>query len=314
VIHVDDIVATGSHNCLQHLISVLKKNFELSGHNGVKTYTGLTVSQKNNVTVLNSSIYIRNTLKKFKATVKVARIPALDSIEPRDPENEPQASTKFMQELCGSLLWLSRLYRPDITFAVNDLCRSMHDPSDRSVAAGLHILAYLNGTIDYGLRIVPSSNLLLQVYCDASMHRIGVDTAIGSVAVFINSTPLYWSSSKFKRVMLNIYLAELASALDAAREAVYFRKFLAEIGISSYAPTTIYCDNDAVVKFAHRVGLTDEDRHLDHKFFAIREMQSDLVVNFVHIPTAENAADILTKPLQYPAFSRLREMFHLSHA
>ena len=52
-------------------------------------------------------------------------------------------------QMIGSLMYLVNM-RPDICFAVNTLSQFLTDP--RHLIAAKHILRYLRGTIDYGLK------------------------------------------------------------------------------------------------------------------------------------------------------------------
>ena len=53
--------------------------------------------------------------------------------------------------MIGSLMYLTNT-RPDIFFAVNTLSQYLTDPRSVHLIAAKHILRYLKGTIDYGLK------------------------------------------------------------------------------------------------------------------------------------------------------------------
>ena len=50
-----------------------------------------------------------------------------------------------------AMMYLTNM-RPDICFAVNTLSQFMTDPRHVHLIAAKHILRYLKGTIDYGLK------------------------------------------------------------------------------------------------------------------------------------------------------------------
>jgi hypothetical protein len=312
IVHVDDIICAGPSNDLDMIITVLQSKFGVTGSRCIKTYTGLTVSASSDgtSTFLSAQSYIQSLLKKFDATAAQARIPLVDEIAPRTDDEELQ-SVKYMQQVCGALQWISRLYRLDITFAVNEVCRHAHNPAERHITAATHILNYLNATPNFGLKIVKSPHLILSVYCDASLQRKGIHPAVGAIVVYINSTPIHWASKRQKRITLTVYDAELSAGLDAAKEALFFRRYLLELGVINPAPVIIYSDNDSVVKFAYRINRNEYDTRLDHKFFYIRQCVTDRLIDFVHVYSEENPSDLLTKPLQYPSFSYLREKLDL---
>ena len=55
------------------------------------------------------------------------------------------------RQMIGSLMYLTNT-RPDICFAVNTLSQYMVDPRQVHLMAAKHVLRYLKGTIDNGLR------------------------------------------------------------------------------------------------------------------------------------------------------------------
>jgi hypothetical protein len=70
------------------------------------------------------------------------------------------------QSLAGALQYLT-FTRPDITYAVQQICLHMHDPRMPHLTALKRLLRYLCGTVDYGLLLHRSSSTELVVYTDA---------------------------------------------------------------------------------------------------------------------------------------------------
>jgi hypothetical protein len=57
--------------------------------------------------------------------------------------------------------------RPDIAYAVQQVCLHMHDPRESHLTAMKRILRYLRGTPDYGLLLRRSRSTDLTVYTNA---------------------------------------------------------------------------------------------------------------------------------------------------
>ena len=57
------------------------------------------------------------------------------------------------RQMIGSLMYLMNT-RPNICFAVNTLSQLVVDPRHVHLITAKHVLRYLKGTIDYGLRYV----------------------------------------------------------------------------------------------------------------------------------------------------------------
>ena len=56
-------------------------------------------------------------------------------------------------QMIGSLMYLTNM-RPEICFVVNTLSQYLTDPRSVHLIAAKHILRYLKGTIDYGLKYI----------------------------------------------------------------------------------------------------------------------------------------------------------------
>ncbi|XP_021321755.1 uncharacterized protein LOC110437601 [Sorghum bicolor] len=70
------------------------------------------------------------------------------------------------RHLAGALQYLT-VTRPDIAFAVQQVCLHMHDPCEPHLALLKCILRYVRGTTSHGLLLRASSNFNITVYSDA---------------------------------------------------------------------------------------------------------------------------------------------------
>ena len=67
-----------------------------------------------------------------------------------DASSKAVDATMYRQ-IIGSLMYPTNM-RPDICFAVNTLSQFLIDPRHVHLIAAKHILRYLMGTVDYGLK------------------------------------------------------------------------------------------------------------------------------------------------------------------
>ena len=70
---------------------------------------------------------------------------------PTTPDEADEMKNIPFREALGSLIWLQVATRPDLTFSVNKLARFSHNPGRAHWNALKHVLAYVKGTIDYGI-------------------------------------------------------------------------------------------------------------------------------------------------------------------
>jgi len=81
-------------------------------------------------------------------------------------DGTPVSDPSDFRSLAGALQYLT-FTRPDISYAVQQVCLHMHDPREPHLAALKRILRYVRGTLHLGLLLRPSTSADLVVYTDA---------------------------------------------------------------------------------------------------------------------------------------------------
>jgi hypothetical protein len=99
--------------------------------------------------------------------------------------------------------------------------------------------------------------------------------------------------------------AEIIAASACAVEVVHFRTLLAEMGLPQ-GVTKLFVDNSGAVELSRDRKSCHRSRHVDRRYFKVRELAYEQHLCVEHIDTKENPADILTKPLIGPAFYKHR--------
>jgi hypothetical protein len=71
--------------------------------------------------------------------------------------------------------------------------------------------------------------------------------------------------------------------------------------------TTIFNDNQSSIKMVHNPIMHENTKHIDIHYHFVRELQETEQVDVKYVPSAQQQADILTKPLGFRKFSEMRE-------
>ena len=87
----------------------------------------------------------------------------------------------------------------------------------------------------------------------------------------------------------------------AACEVLYFRGLLRELG-HELEPTKLYVDNMGAVALSKDAKSCQRSRHIERRHLKVRELVADGEIEVLHIESACNPADLLTKPLERDAF------------
>ncbi|KAI5409218.1 hypothetical protein KIW84_054859 [Lathyrus oleraceus] len=115
----------------------------------------------------------------------------------------------------------------------------------------------------------------------------------------LNGGAVSWKSSKQDTVVDSTTEAEYIAASSAAKEAVWIKKFISELGIvpSIVDPIGLYCDNNGAIAQAKEPRSHQRSKHILRRYHLIREIIDRGDVKICKVPTLDNIADPLTKPL-----------------
>lgn len=116
---------------------------------------------------LSQHNYVADILYRAAMTNCNPCLTPVDTKTKLDPDDgKPVADPTLCRSFDGVLQYLT-FTRPDIAFAVKQVCLFMHDPREAHFLALKRILRYLKGTISHGLQLNKSSFTDLVAYSDA---------------------------------------------------------------------------------------------------------------------------------------------------
>ena len=145
-----------------------------------------------------------------------------------DASSETVDATMYRQ-MIGSLMYLTNM-RPNICFAVNTLSQFLIDPRNVHLIAAKHILRYLRGTVDYGLKYDANQNINLEGYVDSDWAGNAIDRKSTLGCCFsMGLGVMSWFSRNKSCVALSTAKAKYVTACSASCEAVWLRKLLSDI-------------------------------------------------------------------------------------
>lgn len=160
------------------------------------------------------------------------------------------------RELIGSLLYISRRTRRDISFTVSILCLVDQASNIKHWNAAKRVLRYLSGTKGYEIEIGRTGenddshiNDQLVAYCDdnwAGDRRNRASTR--GFILFLNGGIISRSTRKQNCIALSSTEAEYVPLLDCVRNVACIRRILEELGSAcTVSPTILYEDNQSCI-------------------------------------------------------------------
>jgi len=226
-------------------------------------------------------------------------------------DGPPVSDPTYFRSLAGALQYLT-FTRPDISYAVQQVCLHMHDPREPHLAALKRILRYVRGTLHMGLLVRPSTALDLVVYSDADWAGCP-DTrkSTSGYAVFLGDNLVSWSSKRQNTVSRSSAEAEYRAVANAVAEASWLRQLLSELHSPLRKKTLVYCDNISAVYMSSNPIQHQRTKHVEIDLHFVRERVALGDVHVLHVPTTSQFADIFTKGLPSSVFTEFRSSLNV---
>ena len=203
-------------------------------------------------------------------------------------------------QLVGTLMYLAIATRPDIAKAVGVLSRFTAKPGIAHWKAAQHLLRYLKNTMHYKLTYAPdpSQSELFTSYCDAD-HAGNPDNgkSTSGMVIKMGTGAVSWASRLQTIVTLSTTEAEYVSAVSAGQEIIWLRNLFTELGCTLEGPSTLYIDNQSALQVAKNPEHHGRMKHLDLRFYWLRDMVDAGLIRVNYIATEVMPADGLTKLL-----------------
>lgn len=307
-IWVDDgILATKNKETALAIIQHLEQFFEMKSKTA-NLFIGLEITRdrKQKKIFVSQTNYIESLLQKFNmADCHPSSVPADPGSRlsvkdcPTRSGKTPLLSTPYRSAV-GGLMYVAKMTRPDILFAVTTASRFNTDPGKPHWEAVKRVLSYLAGTADHGLRYggTDSANHLVG-FLDSDFAGCEDTRRSTSGLIFmLNGGPISWTSHLQKPVSNSTAEAEYYAAGHASREIAWLRSLLKEIGLEQVEPTPLMCDNNSVIMMVHNPVFHNRTKHIDIKYHYVRQQYQAKNVELLPIPSKDELADMLTKPLR----------------
>ena len=216
----------------------------------------------------------------------------------------PEEHAKY-REIVGAMLYCATVCRPDISVAVGLLSRALEAPTAACLEACMRCLRYLVTTRELGLRWTVGGSTVL---AGASDSDWAVVKSTSGYLFSMCQAAIAFISKKQASIAMSSTEAEIMAASLAALEAVFLRGLLSEMRCEQAEPTVIQVDNQGAIALAKNYISNSRTKHIERRHLKIRELVEEMQVRPEFVPTDENTADILSKPLARDRFQKLRRV------
>lgn len=302
-VHVDDNYIVGVEDVVENLILEVKKEFDIKDLGDTEVYLGLEARTDEEGDIhLTQTKMIEDILQEFN--LKNDPVPYVPHVTKRlEPLHEGEERTTMpYNKLVGSLVYPVRGTHPELAYDLLQLSRQLKNPGDEHYQAGLRALRFLGGASKLALPMkAVNTDRLIEVWVDSD--HVGdkgpESTSIGGYYITIAGVTVAWQSKVAHSTCLSASDAEMIALELAIRKAIALAKLLVDVRVIRETESTIYVneDNHGVIKSLLNPLGTAKLRHLRIKLSWIREAITRGTIKLMSVKSADNGADIFTKPL-----------------
>ena len=315
-IHVDDgLVCSNKTEELSAILQHLDNVFEIRSF-PANRYLGLDISRnraQKEVWISQSHFITKLLEKSGMSSCKPKSVPAdpnarLESKNVPKQIEEKETDMKY-REIVGALMHLTVNTRPEIAFAVNQAAKFCQHPEPAHWNAVKRILAYLAGTVNFGICFRKSKVDTITGYTDADYAGDVQSRRSTTGFVFIlHGGPVSWASKRQTCTSLSTTESEYVAACETSKEAVWLQQLVSEISNKKKeVPIPLFCDNQSAIRLVRNPEFHQRTKHIDVKYHFIRDQQEGGKIDLQYIPSDDQLADVFTKPLAAPRFKILRD-------
>ena len=323
-VFVDDMtLALQSEPAILSFIAQLSQHFKIHDLGPTTQLLGIKIDRdrSNHSISLSQRQYCLDILDRFGMAdckpISTPMEPGLRLSRTQSPQDAQESATMRQTpylSAVGALMYLATTTRPDIAYTVGVLARFNSNPGWAHWLAVKHLLCYIKGTLDYSITYSPdpSQTETFVTFSDVD-HGGCKDTghSTGGYVVKMGTGAVSWSCKLQNVVALSTTEAEYMAAVQAGKEVKWMCNLMHELGISLPGPSTLFLDNQSAISVAKNPEHHGRMKQLDVCYYWLRDAVQEQAMMPIFVPTTQQAADLLTKPLTTPKVREFCQMLGL---
>ncbi|CAN6716049.1 unnamed protein product [Malus baccata var. baccata] len=196
---------------MSKLITKLSTLFSMKDLGALNYFLGVEVKYDGTTMHLCQSKYALDLLSRTKFTeAKPISTPMSSGQKLSAHDGDPFDQPELYRSVVGALQYLT-ITRPDLSYAVNQVCQFMHAPTTVHWMAVKRILRYLKATHSHGLLYKPGT-AHLSAFSDSD-YAGNPDTrhSTDGFCIYLGSNLVSWSSKK-QKTLADIFTKGLSSS------------------------------------------------------------------------------------------------------
>ena len=246
---------------------------------------------------------------------RLSMTPGTPRFTARRLENEEDKVDAKDHETCrsgvGTLLYLMKHSRPDISNPVRELSKTMDAPAPAHLKEMYKLIRFVLSTKDYGLKFELIKSIRKWVLKALSDSDFASDKemriSIFGYVIYFCGIPIAWRSKGMKNVVLSTTEAEYMALSEVVKELKFIVQLLQTMNITVELPITVHVDNVGAIWLSNNRNTGDRTKHIDIRTAFVKEYQEDGKIIIKFVKSEDNEADIFAKNTSSIIYQRHQE-------
>ncbi len=310
-VYVDDLLMMGTDTArVNYLKLKLKELYEIKDLGEIKRFLGMDIVREGTGAMrITQREYIREIVEGAKlgeANTKPTPMVRFGNF-PTVKEGDYLPNITEFKSILGKLQFLATHTRPDIAHAVNYCARYQAAPERIHYKLVQRIIRYLKGTENLGL-VIAAIGTGIAGYADAD-HQQCPETRKSTTGYVVkcNGDTVAWKSTRQRSRGNSTTDSELIAVNACARRCKGLANMWYEIFPEIKEPIRLYQDNTSTIKQTGDATTLGQYKEVDAKDKYVVQLIKNGEATVTYLPTAEQFADPLTKPLETTTYERHRQ-------
>ena len=284
IIYIHDMLIIGKEEAIDDAIRVLQGHFQVKDPTSLEEYLGVQIVQSDDgkKAWLGQPTIIKSLEKQFGEKVAKKKM----TITPGTPGfiggKVDEKTQSMYRSGVGTLLYLTKHSRPDITNPMRELSKSMDGASMAHVTEMYRVINFVLEMKTLGLRMVPifkDGIWKLEALSDSDFAN-GKDTrySVYGYIIYFCGVPVASKSESMKSVVLSTTEAEYMAVSEVVKEIKFLYQMLRSMEIKVPLPIKVQVDNVGAIWLANNSSVSERTKHVDLWAHFVRDMIKDQVI------------------------------------
>lgn len=172
----------------------------------------------------------------------------------------------------------------------------MQQPREEQWCAALNVVRYLKGTVGQGVLFRADTPVTVTGWCDADWGACPLSRrSLTGWIIQLGSSPITWKTKKQNAVSLSSTEAEFRAMKTLAKELIWIKELLLELGIDHKDLMLVCCDNKSALHISANPVLHEQTKHMSIICAFVRNEIVKGVIRTTYVSTRDQLADIFTR-------------------